>query len=190
MKDKVAEVFGLSENSSEDLKHEICGPDVTKYYRKLWIEKCQIDGYCILLKSYLQSLFRDFESYLRILTGLNEDDIQLLLKQYNSKFKTYKISPVVYTFKDLSEVLPGSFKSEFEIRKLRPNHKHDNSNSILIDGDNVSLITKFTLRPDIKALRFDDKSFFNTIFGFSPHWIYKSIASYDIEYYSEKNQKF
>ena len=48
------------------------------------------------------------------------------------------------------------------------------------------MINKLTLRPDINALRFDEKSFFNTILGFSPHWDYKTIASYDIEYHSEK----
>ena len=50
------------------------------------------------------------------------------------------------------------------------------------------MITKLNLRPDITALRFDEKSFFNTILGFSPHWDYKNIASYDGEYYSEKNR--
>ena len=35
---------------------------------------------------YARSLFRDVESYLRIVVGLNEDDIQLILKQYNEKF--------------------------------------------------------------------------------------------------------
>ena len=61
-------------------------------------------------------------------------------------------------------------KNELVIRKLRPNHRHDKSDSILIDSDNVSLMTKLTLRPEINALRFDEKSFFNTILGFSPHW--------------------
>ena len=30
--------------------------------------------------------------------------------------------------------------------------------------------------------------FFNKILGFSPHWNYKNIASYDREYFSEKNK--
>ena len=49
---------------------------------------------------YAQSPFRDFESYLRIVVGLNEDDIQLILKQYNEKFITYDLSPGIYTIKD------------------------------------------------------------------------------------------
>ena len=38
--------------------------------------------------AYARSPFRDFESYLRIVVGLDENDIQLILKQYNSKFVT------------------------------------------------------------------------------------------------------
>ena len=42
------------------------------------MEKSQTDGYSLLLKEYVQSPHRDFESYFRILTGFNDDDIQLL----------------------------------------------------------------------------------------------------------------
>ena len=31
---------------------------------------------------YARSPFRDFESYVRIVVGLHEDDIQLTIKQY------------------------------------------------------------------------------------------------------------
>ena len=125
------------------------------------------------MKGYLQTPFRDFESHLRNLTGLNEDDIQTILKQYNSKFKTYKISPGVYTFEVPTMLLSRGFGTEFQNVHLRLDHIHDESDSIPIDCDNVSLITKLTLRPDITALRFDDKSFFGTILSFSPLWDYK-----------------
>ena len=51
---------------------------------------------------YAKSTFRDFESYLRISINLDEDDIQSILKQYNLKFVTHKISPGFYTLKDLA----------------------------------------------------------------------------------------
>ena len=35
---------------------------------------------------YAESPFRDFESFLRLLTGSDEDDIQLIIKQNKSKF--------------------------------------------------------------------------------------------------------
>ena len=189
MNDRVAEVLGFSDISPDELNHEMYGPNIIKCNRKILTEKSLTDGYYITLTRYLQSPFRDFESYLRILTGLNKDDIHLIIKLYNSKFETYKICPGVDTIKDLSEVLSRGFNNEFEIRKLRPDHKHELSDSILIDSDNLSLITKLTLRPEINALRFDEKSFFSTILGFSAHWDYKNIASSEIEYYSEKKQK-
>ena len=67
LKDKVTEVFGLSDISIEDLEHEINGPNINKTYRKLLTEKSQTDGYHIIFLNYMHSSFRDFESYLRIL---------------------------------------------------------------------------------------------------------------------------
>ena len=52
-----------------------------------------------------RSPFRDFESYLRIVVGLDEDDCQLPLKQYNSIFATYEMSPGIYSNKDIPEVV-------------------------------------------------------------------------------------
>ena len=83
---------------------------------------------------YIQSPFQEFESYLKILTGLKEDDIQLILRQYNSKCITDKFSPGDYTINDSSEFLSRGFKNEFEIRGgVRPNQKYDKRDSIIID---------------------------------------------------------
>ena len=134
-------------------------------------------GFYLLLRGYVHSPIRDFESYFRILTGLDEDDIQLRIKQNNSKFTKCIIPPGVYTFRDLSGNLSRSFENEFEIRgRMRP---------VIIDSDNVSLMTKLRLVPQIMVLRFDKKSFLNTILGFTPYWDYKHFGN---EYYSEKNR--
>ena len=45
LKDRVAEVLGLSDISPEELKHEIIGPKIIETYRKLSKEKSQTDGY-------------------------------------------------------------------------------------------------------------------------------------------------
>ena len=50
------------------------------------LEKLSTDGYTTLLLSYVASPFPDFESYLGVTGDLNEDDIQLILKQNNSKY--------------------------------------------------------------------------------------------------------
>ena len=179
MKDKIAELLDLSHFTPEDLEHKIRGPDIIKAYRELSIEESQTDGYYFLSMNYTQSSSRDFESYLRNLTGLNEDDFQLILKQYNSKFITYESFPGNYTFKDISEVLPRAFENEFEIRgEIQPNTEYDKSDSIIIECDNNTMKTKLIVRYETNALRFDEKSFFSTILGIPPYWDYKSHNEY------------
>ena len=186
LKDDVAEVLGLSDISIEDLEHKKYGPNIIKTDRKLSKEKSQTDGFLTKKINFIHSSFRDFESYLRISSPLGENDIQLILKQNSSKFITYKFSPGVHTFKDLAEVLSRGFKVEFEIRgRIRSNGKYDGFGSIIIESDNVTLITTLNVNPQLQALRFDKKLFFNTIVSFSPYWDFKR---YDNEYYSEKNR--
>ena len=111
-KDKVAEVLGLSDIIPGELKYETVGQNIIKTYRKLSTEKSQTDGYFLFLKDYVHAPIRDFESYFRILTGLDGDDIQSIIKQYDSKFTTYKITPGAYTFKDLSELFQAVLKMD------------------------------------------------------------------------------
>ena len=119
----------------------------------------------------MHSSFRDFQSYLRVLGSLDENDIQLILKQDCSKYTTYKIPPGAYTFKDVSIVLSRGFENDFELRvRMQPSHKKDHHDSIHIESDNVTLITILDLKPIIKVLRFDKKPILNTISGFPPYW--------------------
>ena len=57
------------------------GPRIIQGYKKLISEKSSTDGYNLFLMAYARSPFRVFESYLRIVVGLDENDIQLILKQ-------------------------------------------------------------------------------------------------------------
>ena len=81
------------------------GPSFIEAFKKLEREKRQTDGYILLYMGYARSPFRDFEIYLRFVVGLDEDDIQMTLKQYNSNFVTYEISPGMYSINDISEVV-------------------------------------------------------------------------------------
>ena len=54
---------------------------------------------------YARSRFRDFERYPKIVVGLDEDGIQLILKQYNAVFVTYELDPGICTIEDLQEVI-------------------------------------------------------------------------------------
>ena len=64
------------------------GLSIIEAYRKLRLEKSSTDGYNNFILGYARSPFRDFESYLRIVVGLDENDNQLILKQCNSNFVT------------------------------------------------------------------------------------------------------
>ena len=99
----------------------------------------------------------------RFKVGLDKKDIQLILRQYISYFITYEKPPGIYSIKDISEGLSRVFQSEFEIRGgIRPNLKNVKFNSIVVESDNITTRTKLIVRPDIIALRFDEKSFFST----------------------------
>ena len=102
---------------------------------------------------YARSPFRDFESYLRIVVGLEEDNIRLILKQYNEKFIIYELDPGNYTIEDLKKAVyplgdhEGTLQIEYDLNKK------------------VKLIlTRFG--ESFGTLRFDKKSFFSYIIRF------------------------
>ena len=127
------------------------------------------DGqYMNILSIYTGSVFQDFESVLRTQIDLVEDDIKLVLDEYNSSFITYKITPGIYTFQDLSEALVNFLQSEYK----------GAINKIVIEFDEITRKTKSNLRPGIIAIRFDEKLFFTTLLGFNPGWDYKHYDKY------------
>ena len=80
LKDEVEEFLNISNITPYHLQHETIGPRIIQTYWKVRSEKSSTDGYSNLLVGYARSTFRDFESYLRLVIGLNEDDIQVNLK--------------------------------------------------------------------------------------------------------------
>ena len=80
LKDELEEILNFSHITNEHLNDEVLGPRIIDEFIKLSTEKKNTDGYMILLLGYARSLFRDFESYLRIVVDLAEEDIQLILK--------------------------------------------------------------------------------------------------------------
>ena len=82
------------------------GPYLLRAYEKLRSEKSSTGGYLILLLGYARSPVRYFESCLRNVVGLNDDDIQLILTQNISFFSiNYKKTPGIFTIKNLLEVV-------------------------------------------------------------------------------------
>ena len=126
------------------------------------------EQYMNILAIYTRSVFQDFESFLRTQTDLIEDDIKLVLDEYNSSFITYELQPGIYTFKDISEALFNILQSEYP----------QSGSEILIRLDDVTRKTKLVVNSGIIAARFDEKSFFSTILGFTAGWDYKHYNQY------------
>ena len=90
LKDEIEEILNIPNITDSHLEDETLTPLITDTYQKLRSDKSSHDGYIILLMGYARSPFRDFESYLRIVIGLEEDNTRLILKQYNENFVTYE----------------------------------------------------------------------------------------------------
>ena len=164
LKDELEEIFNIPHITIEHLDDEILGPRIIDEFIKLSNEKKNSDGYMILLFGYSASSFRDFESYLRLVIGLDEEDIQLILKEYNSLFITYELTPGIYTIQDISDAIQ-TFGGHEE--------------TIQLEYDDISMRTTIVLKFKneekfaLGTMRFDKQSFFHTLLGFSPYWDYK-----------------
>ena len=103
--DKLEEILSFSGITPSHLQHEKIGPRLIQAYNKLGSEKSSTDGFIMLVMGYGRSLFRDFESYLRIVVDLDENDIQLILKHYNSNFVIYQTTPGIHSIKHIAEAV-------------------------------------------------------------------------------------
>ena len=126
------------------------------------------DKFMRILSIYVSSIFQDFESFLRTEVDPVEDDIRLVLDEYNSSLIKYEFTPGIYTVKDLSEALFNILQSEYP----------GPSNVIDIEFDDMTRKSKLVVSNGIIAIRFDEKSFFNTMLSFNPNWDYKHYNEY------------
>ena len=121
------------------------------------------DGYMNILAGYVSSVFQDFESYLRTEVELVQDDIKLVLHEYNSSFIAYELEPGIYSYREISEALFNILHIEYP----------SSDSKILIRLDDITRKTKLVVGSGIIVIRFDEKSLFSTILGFTAGWDYK-----------------
>ena len=95
----------ISDITATDLQDDIIGPIILEEYREQVTKRMRDEQNMRILSIYTSSVFKDFESFLRTQIDLVEDDIKLVLDEYNSNFITYEITAGKYTFKDISEAL-------------------------------------------------------------------------------------
>ena len=158
----------IEDITAEDLPDEIIGPIIIEEYKEQVTKRMNDEHYMNILAIYTRSIFQDFESFFRTQIDLIEDDIKLVLDEYNSSFFTYELQPGVYTFKDISEALFNIIQFEYP----------GPSNAIVIEFDDVTMKTKLDVTDGIIAIRFDEKLFFSSIVGFTPGWDYKHYNKY------------
>ena len=150
LKNELEEVLSNSDITPKHLQHEKIGPPINQAYMKIRSKNSSTDGYLILLMDYARSPFGGFESYPRIVVGVDEDDIQMILGQYSSFFSTHEIPPGIYTIEDISE----------EVHSMV-----DHEGTLQMEYDDIRMETKiiFTqFRLTFGTLRFDEKSYFST----------------------------
>ena len=169
LKYELQEILNNSHTSQEHLQNEIIGSRNIDKFLKLPHEKKNNDGYTIILLCYIKSPFRDFECYLRFVVGLDGEDVQLILKQYNSHFITYELTPGIYTIQDISDAV-YTFSGLSEIIQFKYDDITMKTKIIL---KNIGGQKKFALG----TLRFDGRSFFHTLLVFEPYWDYKPTNS-------------
>ena len=102
LKCELEQILIISDITPQELQHEILGPRIIQTYKILRSKKSSTDGFFILFLRYARSLLRENESYLRNIVDLDENDIQLILKQYNPNFVTYEIPSGIYSINGIS----------------------------------------------------------------------------------------
>ena len=168
VRDEIEKDLDIEDITAEDLQDDIIGPIIIEEYEEQVTKRMNDEQYMNILALYTSSVFQDFESFLRTQIDLVEDDIKLVLDEYNSSFITYELEPGIYTFKDISEALFNILQTEYP----------GSSNVIDIEYDDITMKTKLVVRDGIIAIRFDEKSFFSTILGFISGWDYKHYNRY------------
>ena len=81
-KDEIERDLDISDITATDLQDEIVGP-IIEEYKKQVSKRMKDGGYMNILADYNSSIFQDFESFLRTEPDLVEDDIRLVLDEYN-----------------------------------------------------------------------------------------------------------
>ena len=93
VRDETEKDLDISDITATDLQDEIIAPNIIEEYREQVTKRTRDVGYMSILTGYVSSVFQDFESYLRIEVDLVEDDIKLVLYEYNSNFITCELEP-------------------------------------------------------------------------------------------------
>ena len=110
VRDEIEKDLDIEDITAVDLQDDKIAPIIIEEYKEQ-VTKRMNDEQCMnIFAIYTSSVFQDFESFLRTQIDLIEDDIKLVLDEYNSSFITYELQPGIYTLEDISEAILTFFK--------------------------------------------------------------------------------
>ena len=159
----------IEDITAADLQDDIIGPIIIEEYKEQVTKRMKDEQYMNILAIYTSSVFQDFESFPRTQIDLIEDDVKLVLDEYNSSFIFYELEPCIYSYREASEALFNILQLEYP----------SSDSEILIRLDEITRKTKLVVNSGIIAIRFDEKSFFSTILGFfTTGWDYRHYNQY------------
>ena len=168
VRDEIERDLDISDITAADLQDDIIAPIFIEEYKEQVTKRMKDVGYTNILAGYVSSVFQDFESYLGTEVDLVQDDIKLVLDEYNSSFITYELEPGINSYREISEALFYILQSEYP----------SSDNEILIRLDDITRKTKLVVNSGNIAIRFDEKSCFSSILGFTAGWDYKHYNQY------------
>ena len=168
VRDEIEKDLGVEDITATDLQDDIIAPIIIEEHKKQVAERMNDGGYMNISARYTSTVFQVFESFLRTQIDLVESDVKVVLEEYNSNFVTYELEPGIYSYRDIAEAVFYILQSEYP----------QSNSEILIRRDDITRKTKLVVRSGIIAIRFDEKSFFSTILGFTPGWDYKHYNQY------------
>ena len=157
-----------SDITAADLQDDIIAPFIIEEYKEQVTSRMRDEQYMNIFSIYTSSVFQDFESFLRTQIDLVEDNIKLVLDEYNSSFIIYEVEPGIYIFKDFSDALFNILQLDYP----------GPSNAVVIEIDDFTRNSKLVVRNGILAIRFDENSLFGTVLGFTSGWDYKHYNKY------------
>ena len=83
--------LAISDITAADLQDEILAPIIIEEYSEQVTKRMKDDNYMLVLAMYVDSIIQDSEKFLRTEIDLVEDDVSLVLDEYNSKFIGYEL---------------------------------------------------------------------------------------------------
>ena len=89
VRDEIEKDLDIEDITAEDLQDDIIGPNIIEEYKEQVTKRMNDEQYMNILAFSTSSVFQDFESFLRTQIDLVEDDVKLVLDEYNSSFITY-----------------------------------------------------------------------------------------------------